>query len=211
MADKEKKEVFSILSALDVNEHTEQKEGLTYLSWAWAWDVVKRNYPEAQYTIWKDENNKPYVYDELTGYMVYTSVTIDGITHEMWLPVMDSKNKAMKAEPYTYKTKYGEKTVEPATMFDINKSIMRCLVKNLAMFGLGLYIYAGEDLPTVELDEDVQKVADYVSKRRPEYVKGVCEHYSVKKITELTKEQAKDFLAKIEDTKKREKKENKTA
>ena len=100
------------------------------------------------------------MYDELTGYMVYTKVTIDGITHEMWLPVMDGANKAMKSLPYTYKVKeyangrwtggYTDKIVEAATMFDINKTIMRCLVKNLAMFGLGLYIYAGEDLPITE-------------------------------------------------------------
>jgi hypothetical protein len=74
----------------------------------------------------------------------------------MWLPVMDGRNKAMKAEPYTYtvrdfKTKQQvEKTVEAFTMFDVNKTIMRCLVKNLAMFGLAIYIYAGEDLPDVE-------------------------------------------------------------
>ena len=82
---------------------------------------------------------------------MFTKVTINGITKEMWLPVMDSKNKAMKKEPYTYTTKYGEKTVESATMFEINKTIMRCLVKNLAMFGLGLYIYAGEDLPEADV------------------------------------------------------------
>jgi hypothetical protein len=63
---------------------------------------------------------------------------------------MDGANKAMLSTPYTYKTKFGEKTVEAATMFDINKTLMRCLVKNLAMFGLGLYIYAGEDLPEAE-------------------------------------------------------------
>ena len=90
----------------------------------------------------------PYLYDEKTGYMVFTNVTIDNLTHEMWLPVMDGANKAMKGEEYTYSTRYnGEKTVEPASMFDVNKTIMRCLVKNLAMFGLGLYIYSGEDLP----------------------------------------------------------------
>jgi hypothetical protein len=79
--------------------------------------------------------------------MVYVSVTADGLTHEMWLPVMDSNNKAMKSEPYTIKTKYKDIVVGKATMFDINKTIMRCLVKCLGMFGLGLYIYAGEDLP----------------------------------------------------------------
>jgi hypothetical protein len=76
----------------------------------------------------------------------------------MWLPVMDGANKAMKRQPYTYKVwdrynnKWQEKQVAAATMFDINKTIMRCLVKNLAMFGLGLYIYAGEDLPESDGD-----------------------------------------------------------
>ena len=79
--------------------------------------------------------------------MVETQVTADGLTHEMWLPVMDGNNKAMKSHPYTVQTKYKEITVQAATMFDVNKAIMRCLTKNLAMFGLGLYIYAGEDLP----------------------------------------------------------------
>jgi len=76
----------------------------------------------------------------------------------MWLPVMDGANKAMKATAYTYTTKYGEKNVEAATMFDINKTIMRCLTKNLAMFGLGLYIYAGEDLPEVDNSSEVEEL-----------------------------------------------------
>lgn len=154
MADKT---VFEVLFNSNVNDHTEEVKSeygknLTYLSWAWAWAEIKKRYPEAKYEIVKFDGI-PYVYDEKTGYMVYTNVTIEGITHEMWLPVLDSKNKAMKAEPYTYTTKNGEKTVEAATMFDINKTIMRCLTKNLAMFGLGLYIYAGEDLPETEKEE----------------------------------------------------------
>ena len=140
-------EHFNKLFQLDVNEHVEKKNNLSYLTWAWAWAEVKKIYPDASYTIKTFENGLPYVYDPNTGYMVFTTVTIEGLTHEMWLPVMDGANKAMKAEAYTYTTKYGEKDVEPASMFDINKTIMRCLVKNLAMFGLGLYIYAGEDLP----------------------------------------------------------------
>jgi hypothetical protein len=79
--------------------------------------------------------------------MVYTTVTAGGLTYEMWLPVMDNANKSMKLSAYTYQTRNGEKSVEAISMFDINKAVMRCLVKNLAMFGLGLYIYAGEDLP----------------------------------------------------------------
>jgi hypothetical protein len=84
--------------------------------------------------------------------MVMTEVTIQGQTLEMWLPVMDGANKSMKHEPYTYSTRYGDKSVEQASMFDINKTLMRCLVKNLAMFGLGHYIFAGEDLPESESD-----------------------------------------------------------
>lgn len=149
--------VFETLNNSNVNGHTEEKNGLTYLSWAWAWAEVKKAYPDANYTIEKF-NGLPYVYDENTGYMVYTTVTIEGITHEMWLPVMDGANKAMKSEQYTYKVKrYGKeetKTVAAATMFDVNKTIMRCLVKNLAMFGLGLYIYAGEDLPEIEQEQN---------------------------------------------------------
>ena len=130
----------------NVNEKTEKKDGLTYLPWSYAWSEVLKAFPDASYNIkWID--NKPYFYDETLGYMVFVSVTINSITRDMQLPVMDSKNKAMKSEPYKYTTKYGEKTVEAATMFDINTAIMRCLVKAIAMFGLGLYIYAGEDVP----------------------------------------------------------------
>jgi hypothetical protein len=140
---------FNELRALNVNEHTEKKDGLTYLSWAWAWDTFKQKCPDATYQVLKDHNGLPY-FESAAGAMVYTEVTVDGVAHEMWLPVMDGKNKAMKAEPYTYMTRAGEKTVEAFTMFDVNKTIMRCLVKNLAMFGLALYIYSGEDLPNVE-------------------------------------------------------------
>ena len=155
-------EHFNKLFAINCNDKTEKKSNgsteLTYLSWCYAWSEVKKLYPNARYDILKfGENKLPYVFDEKTGYMVFTRVEIEDIEHEMWLPVMDSANKAMKDKPYKYtvkkfnaKTKQYElveKEVQPATMFDINKTIMRCLTKNLAMFGLGLYIYAGEDLP----------------------------------------------------------------
>lgn len=158
---------FKKLFAVNCNDKTEKKDNgstqLTYLSWCYAWSEVKKEYPDANYEILKfGENKLPYVYDEKTGYMVFTRVEIEGVEHEMWLPVMDSANKAMKDKPYTYKVKeyqnrkwtgqYIDKYVMPATMFDINKTIMRCLTKNLAMFGLGLYIYAGEDLPESTTD-----------------------------------------------------------
>ncbi len=141
------KKKFAELYSLDVNAYVEQKQGLSYLSWAYAWAQFKKFYPDATYSIQKDENGRCYFGDESIGYMVYTSVTADGLTYEMWLPVMDGANKSMKLDSYTYQTRSGEKTVEAISMFDINKAVMRCLVKNLAMFGLGLYIYAGEDLP----------------------------------------------------------------
>lgn len=145
------KSTFELLSALNVNDKVEKKSNLTYLSWAWAWAEVKKACPDATYQVIVDvTTNKPYFYDEALGYMVMTEVTIEGETLGMWLPVMDGANKAMMATSYIYQTRYGEKTVEAATMFDINKTLMRCLTKNLAMFGLGLYIYAGEDLPEGE-------------------------------------------------------------
>lgn len=147
-----KKSVFERLSAINVNDHIEKKDNLTYLSWAWAWSETKRECPDATYKIGETE------YDEALGFMCHTTVTIEGETLEMWLPVMDGKNKSMKKTAYTYSTRFGDKQVDAATTFDINKTIMRCLVKNLAMFGLGIYIYAGEDLPeTTQVAEAPKK------------------------------------------------------
>ena len=190
------------IAKTNVNDHTEGRNGLTYLSWSWAWDAFKRLCPDANYEVVKFDG-LPYVYDEKTGYMVYTRVTVpsEELTYEMWLPVMDSSNKAMKATPYTYKDKYGkDHTVHSATMFDINKTIMRCLTKNLAMFGLGLYIYSGEDLPEMtdeekkaveELKKTIKKKeADVLAKTLTEEQKAwVVENYHVNTLAELTAEQ----------------------
>ena len=154
-----RKAMFDALYSLDLSDKLERRENdkLSYLSWANAWAEFKRAYANATYRIIKDPTtNLPYFNDPNTGLIVYTEVTADNQTYEMWLPVMDAKNKAMKEQPYTYqvydsyKKTYVEKTVQAATMFDVNKAIMRCLVKNLAMFGLGLYVYAGEDLHNEE-------------------------------------------------------------
>lgn len=98
--------------------------------------------------------------------MVETSITAGGETYTMWLPVMDNTNHSMLDKPYKIQTKFNTIDVAAATMFDINKNIMRCLVKNMAMFGLGLYIYAGEDLPadTEEKQVPAKKTAvDYMT------------------------------------------------
>lgn len=162
-ADERRAAYFDALCSFDLSDKVEKYNDLTYVSWANAWAEFKGCYPSATYRIIKNpETNLPYFADPLVGIMVYTEVTVEGITHEMWLPVMNNANKAMKLEPYAYqvwdkdKRQYVDKTVQAATMFDINKTIMRCLVKNLAMFGLGLYIYAGEDVPEND-STDVQQ------------------------------------------------------
>lgn len=163
------KTTWQILSAIDCSEHVEKKktgrktyegkdEYLSYLSWAWAWGILKQTFPDATYSVreWKE---RPYLFDNDLGYLVETSVTIEGETLTMRLPVMDGANKAMKNIAYTYKTSSDEKTVNAATMFDINTAIMRCLTKNLALFGLGHYIYAGEDLPKAPVSKE-EKIAE---------------------------------------------------
>ena len=211
MAEKETTQgkIFKELYEKNVNDYTEQRDGLTYLTWSKAWAEVKKLYPDATYVIEKFENNLPYVYDENTGYMVFTSVTIEGLTHEMWLPVMDNKNKAMLSVPYKYTTKYGEKTAEKATMFDINKTIMRCLVKNLAMFGLGLYIYSGEDLPDVEPEKITAEQAktlqavieDFVAKKGGDLDKikeDMLKEYKVKSFEDMTEPMYTAILQRIQ-------------
>lgn len=218
-----KKSVFETLNAINVNDMVEKKKTekstLTYLSWSSAWQVVKEKFPDVEYEILRNpETNLPYWYDPLTGYMVFTKVTIESQTHQMWLPVMDGTNHAMKAEPYQVQTKYKKFTVPAATMCDINKAIMRCLVKNLSMFGLGLYIYRGEDLPTdTEQAQPAQKPAQgrdtrpatkemlgFIRKaiaERSITAEFICKSYKVAKLDDLRVYQAihiKDNLSKLE-------------
>ena len=163
------KSTWDILNEIDCSKYTETKQGLTYLNWAWAWGIVKKNFPDATY---KDVtfDGKPYLYDENLGYLVATEVTINGDTLQMSLPVLDGANKPQKNVAYTYEVaeyKDGKKTggkvsktVEAASMFDINTASKRCLVKNIAMFGLGHNIYAKDvdkkksiDMQLTELKE----------------------------------------------------------
>ena len=177
-------EKFNQLTSLNLNDKVESKNGLSYVSWANAWKAFKEVYPTATYRIIKDpKTNMPYFVNPLMGIMVFTEVSANGLTYEMWLPVMDGANKAMKTEPYTYQVwdkvnrQYVEKKVEAATMFDINKTLMRCLVKCLSMFGLAIYIYAGEDMPeVVEPISEVQQASIPQPKvRKPR--KQTCDRY----------------------------------
>jgi len=132
------KSVFDTLNEINVNEHTEKKNNLTYLSWAWAWAEVKKKYPLANYTIYENKDGWNYFTDGKTAW-VKTGVTIEGLEHIEYLPVMDYKNQSIP--------------LEKITSFDVNKAIQRSLTKAVARHGLGLYIYAGEDLPENASDE----------------------------------------------------------
>lgn len=200
-AAKKESNVFEALNKINVNEHTEQKNGLTYLSWAWAWGELMKAYPGARYEIERFDG-KPYLYDEKLGYMVFTKLTIDGETREMWLPVMDAANKTMLAEPYEWVDRYNKThKVEKATMFDINKTIMRCLVKNIGMFGLGLYIYAGEDLPEPQ-NEEIKKgtyrsFLDKYFSTHQEQLPAFLKKYNLQYLDDLDKKVTKDKIDQI--------------
>ena len=129
---KEKSNYFTELYNLNVGEHVEKKNGLSYLSWAWAWAEVKKRHPDASYTIYENPEGLFYHTDGRTCW-VKTGVTIDGLEHIEYLPVMDHRNRSI--------------VLDQITSFDVNKTIQRSLTKACARHGLGLYIYAGEDLP----------------------------------------------------------------
>lgn len=136
---------FVELSSVNVSGKTEKKNGLTYLSWAFAWGEVKRKHPGATYTIYENADGWIYHTDGKTCW-VKTGVTIEGIEHIEYLPVMDYKNKSIPADN--------------VTSFDVNKAIQRSLTKAVARHGLGLYIYAGEDLPETPTGDERLKGAD---------------------------------------------------
>lgn len=142
-----KKSIFQTLNDINVNEHTEVKDTgrvkLTYLAWAWAWAEVKKNYPDATYTVYENANGWNYHTDGRTCW-VKTGVTIEGMEHIEYLPVMDNRNNSIPADK--------------VTSMDVNKAIQRSLTKAAARHGLGLYIYAGEDLPETESVQVAEKI-----------------------------------------------------
>ena len=146
----ENKSVFEVLNAIDCSQHIEKKNGLTYLSWAWAWAILKKHYPQATYTIYEDAEGRNYHTDGRTCW-VKTGVCVEGMEHIEYLPVMDFKNASI--------------TIDRVTSFDVNKAIQRSLTKAVARHGLGLYIYAGEDLPDVADEEKRPAPSKPVSKQ----------------------------------------------
>tara|TARA_R110000772_G_scaffold74227_1_gene161737 strand:+ start:6584 stop:7255 length:672 start_codon:yes stop_codon:yes gene_type:complete len=165
--------VWETLSKVDVSDHTEEKNGLTYLSWAWAWGEVKNNFPQAKYVkhIWTTETyldnpdrpdrGLPYTKDE-HGY-AYVAVTVRIGEEEQTeiMPVLDYKNKA----------------VQNPDSFQVNTALQRCLAKCCAMHGLGHYIYAGEDLPQ-GVEQKVTVTASDGSTKDVEGLKVVAEVFN---------------------------------
>ena len=136
-----KDSVFGKLAAVNCNEHIEKKNNgkveISYLSWAWAWHYIKSRYPNAYYTIYERQDGVPYWTDGRTAW-VKTGVTIEGMEHIEYLPIMDYRNLSIP--------------LEKITSMDMNKAIQRSLTKAAARHGLGLYIYAGEDIPLSEAE-----------------------------------------------------------
>lgn len=158
----EEKNYFEELNNINVSDKTEKKNGLTYLSWSWAWGEVKKRYPDATYTIYENNDGWNYFTDGRTGW-VKTGATVNGIEHIEYLPIMDYKNKSI--------------LLEAITSFDVNKAIQRSLTKAIARHGLGLYIYAGEDLPEVgiETKEDAEKLMITFGKYKDMTLKEISE------------------------------------
>ena len=184
------KSVFETLNSINVNDKVEKKNNLTYLSWAWAWAEVKKNYPTATYTIYEDVNGMFYHTDGKSAW-VKTGVTINDQEHIEYLPVMDYRNNSI--------------LLDKITSVDVNKTIQRSLTKAIARHGLGLYVYAGEDLPggetkvaskkpvakkpvakkmtTIELnlgDENWDKVLKYVVANKSKGLKVIGEELKTK-------------------------------
>lgn len=136
----ESKNYFAELNAINVSGKTEKKNGLTYLSWALAWGEIKKIHPDTTYKIYEDADGKFYHTDGKTCW-VKTGVTCAGIENIEYLPVMDHRNQPIP--------------LSAVTSTAVNKAIQRSLTKAVARHGLGLYIYAGEDLPEEDTTADI--------------------------------------------------------
>ena len=184
------KNYFEELNNINVSGKTEKKNGLTYLSWAWAWAELKKLHPDAFYTIYENADGWNYHTDGRTAW-VKTGVTVNGIEHIEYLPVMDFKNKSIPANA--------------VTSFDVNKAIQRSLTKAVARHGLGLYIYAGEDLPEEERVEEKAAKVETISKKEATILKNMCERkgvasnsYKGKKLEALTGEEYAEAMRQLE-------------
>jgi len=189
--------VFKTLSKINVGDKIEKKGNLNYLSWAFAWQVLKENYPNSNYIVYENKDGLNYHHDTKTAW-AKVGVIVEGIEHIEYLPIMDFKNKSI---PLT-----------AVTSMDVNKTIQRALTKAISRHGLGLYIYAGEDLPIETKDEEsstkqIEKaeVKQPEQKPQPKVVEKIDENQArALCLLFISDEHKNDFLAtckisKIED------------
>ena len=181
----ETKSVFETLFEINVNEHVEKKNGLSYLSWPYAWAELKKRFPDANYKVYETESGCIYFTDGRTCW-VKTGVTIEGLEHIEYLPIMDYRNKSI--------------SLENVTSFDVNKTIQRSLTKALARHGLELYLYSGEDLPEIETSKISVKDAKILqnvvkSFDEPDKLYAMLlKRYNVNSFKELTVKQRVEIL-----------------
>jgi hypothetical protein len=176
------KNYFTELNSVDVSDKIEKKNGLSYLSWAWAWGELKKRHPDANYKVYENENGWNYFTDGKTCW-VKTGVTVNGVEHIEYLPVMDFKNKSIP--------------LNAITSFEVNKTIQRSLTKAVARHGLGLYIYAGEDLPETGDGEPVAVVEPAKPVKKAPAKKTVAETAPTKPtadIPEMSKDEARQMF-----------------
>lgn len=199
--------VFENLSKINVNDKVEVKNKMRYLSWSYAWSEAKRRYPLLNSKVYETETGCNYFTDGRTCW-VKVSVTIEGLEHVEYYPVIDYKNTSIP--------------LAKVSSFDVNKAIQRGLTKSIARHGLGLYIYAGEDLPEEqeEVKEEKQnklniEILSELNNEIEKYMfdaakieKGILTKYKVKRICELTEIQAKQAINTLKNFKKKEEKEN---
>jgi hypothetical protein len=169
---------FNELNKIDVNDKIEKKNGLSYLSWAYAWGELKKRYPEATYTIYENAQGLNYHTDGRTAW-VKTGVTVEGIEHIEYLPVMDYRNNSI--------------SVDKLTSFDVNKAIQRSLTKAVARHGLGLYIYAGEDLPSDDKQAPSETKAKAPAKAKTPTTEDTSGEAMQKKLVSLCKDHGLDL------------------
>lgn len=169
---------FAELNAIDVSGKTDKKNGLTFLSWCWAWGELKKRHPDATYTVYENPEGLFYHTDGRTCW-VKTGVTVNGIEHIEYLPVMDFRNQSIPRDK--------------VTSMDVNKAIQRSITKAIARHGIGLYIYAKEDLPedTAPAPAPAEAVASFVCTSCGQIIKPITykgEEYPVRRIAHISSE-----------------------
>lgn len=179
---------FEELYKVNCNDKTEKKNGLTYLSWAFAWAEIKKRHPDAFYTIYENDKGWFYHTDEKTCW-VKTGVTVAGLEHIEYLPVMDFRNQSIPADK--------------VTSFDVNKTIQRSLTKACARHGLGLYVYSGEDLPEQPFNPMTKEQREHLEKLGANW-DTLLPYLKVGSIDEISKEMAESLIkakeAKMQET-----------